>query len=291
VPMLTSHIALNQEEFLLLREYIQKECGIVVSDEKVYLIESRLARLVVETDSKSFKEFYLKAKSDVTKNLRNKIIDAMTTNETLWFRDAKPWTIIEEVVIPKFIDDLRSGRKQYIQVWSAACSTGQEPYSFSMLLLDALKRNPGVNRNQFRILGTDISPSALYMAISGRYNSIAMARGMIPRFKDMYFKDEGTVSQISDEIKQMVTYKQFNLMHDFIKLPVCDLVFLRNVAIYFSPEVKRELFGKIANVLDKDGFFFIGSTESLIGYSDDFEQSEYKKSVYYKPKKNRGSGL
>jgi chemotaxis protein methyltransferase CheR len=289
--MLTSHIALNQEEFLLLREYIQKECGIVVSDEKVYLIESRLARLVVETDSRSFKEFYLKAKSDVTKNLRNKIIDAMTTNETLWFRDAKPWTIVEEVVIPKFIDDLRSGRKQSIQVWSAACSTGQEPYSFAMLLLEALKRNPGVSRNQFRILGTDISPSALYMAISGRYNSIAMARGMIPRFKDQHFSDDGAVCQLNDEIRQMVTFKQFNLLHDFTKLPPCDMVFCRNVAIYFSQEVKRDLFAKIHQVTNNDGFFFIGSTESLIGYSDEYEQFEYKKSVYYKPKKTRGSGL
>ncbi len=283
--MLSSKIIINHEEFILLREYIQQECGIVVGDEKVYLIESRLARLVVETGCSSFKEFYIKAKSDITKKLRDKIIDAMTTNETLWFRDMKPWTIIKELIIPKFIDDLKNGRKQRITIWSAACSTGQEPYSLSMLIDEALKREPRISREQFYILGTDISPSALYMAISGRYNTIAMSRGMLPGYKEKYFTDNNGVSDIIPEIKKMVIYKQFNLQHDFSKIPTCDLIFCRNVAIYFSPDFKKELFKKIYNKLDKDGYFFIGSTESLIGYSDNYEQLEYQKGVYYKPKR------
>ncbi|MCB5250153.1 MAG: protein-glutamate O-methyltransferase CheR [Candidatus Cloacimonadales bacterium] len=283
--MLSSKIAINREEFVLLREYIQQECGIVVGDEKVYLIESRLARLVVETGSSSFKEFYLKAKSDITKKLRDKIVDAMTTNETLWFRDMKPWTIIKEILIPKFFDDLKSGRKQKITVWSAACSTGQEPYSLAMLLDEAMRKDPRINKNQFSILGTDISPSALYMAISGRYNTIAMSRGMLPGYKERYFIDQDGVSEIKPEIKEMVVYKQFNLQHDFAKIPSCDLIFCRNVAIYFSPEFKKELFKKIHAKLYSDGYFFIGSTESLIGYSTDYEQLEYQKGVYYKPKK------
>ncbi len=283
--MLSSKIAINHEEFILLREYIQQECGILVGDEKVYLIESRLARLVVETNCNSFKEFYLKAKGDITKKLRDKIIDAMTTNETLWFRDVKPWTIIKEVVIPKFLDDLRSGRKQKIQVWSSAASTGQEAYSFAMLLDEALTHEPRIRREQFSILGTDISPSALYMAISGRFNSIAMARGMLPGYKEKYFKDLNNAFELSDEIKKMVVFKQFNLQHEFTKIPTCDLVFCRNVAIYFSTEFKRDLFKKLYNKVDKDGYFLIGSTESLIGYSEDFEQHEYQKGVYYKPKK------
>lgn len=283
--MLSSKIAINHEEFILLREYIQQECGIVVGDEKVYLIESRLARLVVETGCSSFKEFYLKAKSDVTKKLRDKIVDAMTTNETLWFRDMKPWTIIKDVLIPKFFDDLKNGRKQKITIWSAACSTGQEPYSLAMLLDEAIRRDGRVNKSQFSILGTDISPSALYMAISGRYNTIAMSRGMLPGYKEKYFNDADGVSEIKPEIKQMVVYKQFNLQHDFTKIPNCDLIFCRNVAIYFSPEFKKELFKKIHSKLFVDGYFFIGSTESLIGYSTDYEQLEYQRGVYYKPKK------
>ena len=286
--MLTSKIAINQEEFVLLREYIQKECGIVVGDEKMYLVESRLARLVVETGSKSFKEFYLKAKSDFSKKIRNKIVDAMTTNETLWFRDIKPWYIIEDIIIPKLISDLKSGKKNKIVVWSAACSTGQEPYSFSMLLKEALKREPKLSPKQFLILATDISPSALYMGISGRYNSIAMSRGMQDKFKlfkQRYFKNKGSVYEISDELKKMVTFKKFNLQNPFTKIPKCDLIFCRNVAIYFSQQFKKKLFKKIHSKLNKDGFFLIGATESLIGYSNDFEQNQYKKGVYYKTKK------
>jgi len=286
--MLTSKIAINQEEFVLMREYIQKECGIVIGDEKMYLVESRLARLVVETESKSFKEFYLKAKSDISQKIRNKIVDAMTTNETLWFRDMKPWKIIEDIVIPKFISDLKSGKKSVINVWSAACSTGQEPYSFAMLLNEALVRERTISPSQFYILATDISPSALYMGISGRYNSIAMSRGMQEKyeiFRNKYFKDQGTVFEIDENIKKMVDFKKFNLQNPFAKIPDCDLIFCRNVAIYFSPEFKKEVFRKIYEKTNKEGFFFIGSTESLIGYSSDFEQVEYQKGVYYKPKK------
>jgi len=286
--MLTSKIAINQEEFILMREYIQKECGIVIGDEKMYLVESRLARLVVETDSKSFKEFYLKAKSDISQKIKNKIVDAMTTNETLWFRDIKPWKILEDIVIPKFISDLKSGRKTQINIWSSACSTGQEPYSFAILLKEALLRERSINPEQFKILGTDISPSALYMGISGRYNSIAMSRGMQDRFaifKDKYFRQQDTVFEIDENIKKMVVYKKFNLQMPFTNLPEFDLIFCRNVAIYFSAEFKKELFKKIYMKLNKDGFFFIGSTESLIGYSSDFEQIEYQRGVYYKPKK------
>ena len=283
--MLSSKIAINHEEFILLREYIQQECGIVVSDEKVYLIESRLARLVVELNCNSFKEFYLKAKGDITKKIRDKIVDAMTTNETLWFRDMKPWIILKEVIIPKFINDLKSGRKQKIIVWSAAASTGQEAYSFAMLVDEALQREPSIKPEQFTILGTDISPSALYMAISGRYNMIAMARGMLPGYKEKYFQDKDGAFELAERIKKMAVFKQFNLQHDFSRLPLCDLVFCRNVAIYFAPDFKKELFKKIYSRLDKDGYFFIGSTESLIGYSEDFEQLEYQKGVYYKPKK------
>lgn len=283
--MLTAKIAINKEEFILLRDYIHQECGIVVGDEKVYLIESRLAHLVVEAGCNSFKEFYLKARGDFSNKLRNKIIDAMTTNETLWFRDIKPWTIIKEIVIPHFISMLKKGQKTQISIWSAACSTGQEPYSFAMLLDEALQNEPSLRKSQFNILATDISPSALYMAISGRYNSVAMARGMLPGYQQKYFVTEGVVCQIKDEIKNMVQFKQFNLQENFSRLPDFDLVFCRNVAIYFSVDFKKELFRKIYGKTSAGGFFFIGSTESLINYSEDFEQYEYQRGIYYQPRK------
>ena len=284
--MSNSKLPLSREEFTLLRDYIHTECGIVIGDEKSYLIESHLTRLVMESGCDCFKDFYLKAKNDQTNKLRMKIVDAMTTNETLWFRDVRPWTVVREIVIPKFIDELRTGKRNHISVWSAASSTGQEVYSFCMLLDEALRREPVVKKAQFHILATDISPSALYMAISGRYNSIAMSRGMLEGYRERYFKEVDGVSEIIPEIKKMVVFKQFNLQNDFANIPHCDLIFCRNVAIYFSPEFKTILLKKMFHKLNADGYFFMGGTENLIGHSADFEQLEYQRSIYYKPKKN-----
>jgi len=283
--MLSSKIPLNNDEFLLLKEYIKQECGIVLGEEKAYLIESRLVRLIYETGCQSFREFYHMAKNDTTQQLKMKIIDAITTNETLWFRDLKPWMVMRDILIPKYIDELRSGKKQRIVIWSAATSTGQEAYSFAMLVDEALKKEPMVKKSQFEILATDISTSALYMAISGRYNSIVMSRGMLPGYTEKYFTEANSIYEISNEIKSMVSFKPFNLQNDFAHLPMCDLIFCRNVAIYFSAEFKKELFKKVHDQLFPDGHLFIGSTESLIGYSTDYEQLEYQKSIYYKPKR------
>lgn len=282
--MLSSKLALNNEEFNLLREYIQKECGVQVGDDNAYLIESRLARLVVDTDCKSFKEFYLKARSDVTGKLRSKVIDAMTSNETTWFRDEKPWDIISEVIIPSFISDLKTGRKQRITIWSAACSTGQEPYSFAMLLHQAIVKEQSILPKQFEILATDISPSALFMAISGRYNSASMSRGMRADFQDLYFEQCNHTYQIIDLIRRMVKFKQFNLLNSFDPLPDCDLCLCSNIVGLFSSDVKRKLFRKLHDKINDDGYLIMGLNEGLSGYSEDFEQLTYKNALYYRPK-------
>jgi chemotaxis protein methyltransferase CheR len=283
--MNTSKIPLGQDEFVLLKDYIHQECGIVVSEDKAYLIESRLVKLLYEEECTSFKEFYVKAKHDTTGKLKIKIIDAMTTNETLWFRDEKPWELVRDIIIPKFLDDLRNKRKDRIIIWSAGVSTGQEAYSFAMLLDEALKKEPQISPEQFYILATDISVSALFMAISGRYNNIVMSRGMLPGYKEKYFVSDNGVWEINPTIKNMVTFKQFNLQMPFEKIPVCDLIFCRNVSIYFSQNFKTELFKRIYDSLYSDGFFLIGASESLFGYSDDFEQMEFQKTLYYKPRK------
>ncbi|MCD4829260.1 MAG: protein-glutamate O-methyltransferase CheR [Candidatus Cloacimonetes bacterium] len=283
--MHSSKIVLNHDEFVCLREYIHKECGIPIGDDSASLIESRLARLVMETDCADFREFYKKAKHDESKKLRNKIIDAMTTHETLWFRDSKPWDIIRDVIIPQFIADLKSGRKQRIHVWSAAASTGQEPYSFAMLLHEALQKDLNASASQFHILGTDISPSALYMAYSGRYNNTDMLQGMKPGYKERCFEQSGQVYQLIDTIRQMVEFKKFDLMRDFAPINTCDLIFCRNVSMYFSSKHKSKLYRKLYEKLGKDGYLIIGSSESLMGYSEDFEQLSYKQTPYFRPKK------
>ncbi len=283
--MISSKIPLEPGDFVLLREYIQKEFGIVIGDEKATFIEGYLSNLVIECGCKTFREFYHKAKMDTTGNLRNKIIDAITIFETSWFRDNKPWGIVDELIVPRFISDIRSGRKSQIQVWSAGVSTGEEIYSFAMILLEALTRYPMINPSTFSILATDISPSALYRAISGRYSVQAMRKGMIPHFRERYFTEEDGISEISKDVRDMVTFSPFNLQLDFINIPSCDLIFLRNVAVYFPFESKKKLFDKMFHNLNDDGYLLIGESESLDGISTKFRKHEYKKSAYYVAKR------
>jgi len=279
-------MAITQKEFDLLRAYIKESCGIAVGDEKSYLIESRLAKLLVETGSKDFSEFYYKAKSEAVGNLRDKIVDAMTTNETLWFRDKSLWDAMREQILPGFLDDLAKKKTNKIRIWSAACSTGQEPYSLTMMIDDlvASRKWPGVKTEQFEIMATDISPSALFLAMSGRYNRLAMSRGMSDYFKSRYFKEMGNTAMLNEEIRKRVKFKKLNLQGSFLSLGRFDLVLLRNVAIYFSETFKRELFSKIAKTLNKDRLFILGASESLTGYSTDFNLQTYKKAMYYQLK-------
>ncbi|MFH1147049.1 MAG: protein-glutamate O-methyltransferase CheR [Pseudomonadota bacterium] len=279
-------IPITQEEFKLLRDYIADQSGIFVGDQKLYLIESRLTVLVIENGCRSFHEFYRKAANNPHNGLRDKIIDAITTNETLWFRDQTPWSILKEVIIPDFFNALSKRVKSKIRIWSAASSTGQEPYSIAMVLDEALRERPGrdIGPEHFEIFATDISPSALFLAMAGRYDQIAMSRGMNERFRDRYFTQRGRVWELDPVIRKRVTFKQMNLQTPFSPLGKFDLIMCRNVAIYFSDTFKRDLFSRMASTLDSRGYFFVGSAESLTGYSDDFELLEHKRGIYYRVK-------
>jgi len=274
---------IQQQEFELLRDFIEKNCGILVGDEKSYLIESRLTQLMIETGAKDFHEFYLCAKNYPDGSLRDKIVDAMTTNETSWFRDEKPWKALENAVLPTLFEDIKGGKKSRIRVWSAASSTGQEAYSL-VITLDRLIQSgrwPGVKPEHFEIIGTDISPSALFLANAGRYNRIEMARGMRDEIKNTYFEPKGAFFEMKEKYRKRVSFRKFNLQESFAPLGRFDLVFCRNVAIYFSDSFKKELFKKIATAMNPGGVFMLGSSESLMGYSEQFERRENSGAIYY----------
>jgi chemotaxis protein methyltransferase CheR len=280
-------LTLTNEEFNLLRELIQNECGIQLQDGKQYLVESRLANIVYENSCSSFTEFYQLAKSSLNKQLREKIVDAMTTNETLWFRDEAPYITLRDKIFPEIFRQLLEGRQENFRIWSAACSTGQEPYSIAMMIHEALRLNriPVAFSEKFEIIATDISNSALTIAKNGRYNSLAMSRGMLPELQERYFVQQSSVWQLNEEIKKMIHFQQFNLQSSFHTLGVFDIVFLRNVAIYFSDSFKVQLFQKIVKALKPEGLLFLGASESLLGYSDDFETREHGRCNYYQLKR------
>lgn len=280
------NLTVTKDEFRLLRDFVEKECGISLDEDKTYLIESRLAGMVIENGCQTFGEFYLKAKADTGSGLKDKIVDAMTTNETLWFRDDSPFIVLKERLFPEFISQIESKTKSQIRIWSAACSTGQEPYSIGITAHEFSNRTGAktLSSGGLSILATDISPSALHAAKNAKYNPIAMSRGMPSDLKERYFEQQGSTCVLKETIKNMVEFRQFNLQSDFSSLGKFDVVMLRNVAIYFSFDFKVALFKKIAQVLNPQGYLFLGASENLLGCSDDFKMIEHGRCIFYQLK-------
>ncbi|MCD6308598.1 MAG: protein-glutamate O-methyltransferase CheR [Candidatus Latescibacteria bacterium] len=261
-----------------MKQYIEEHCGIHLDDGKEYLIETRLSDLVIESGCSSFQEFHLKARSDVAGKLRDRIIDAMTTNETLWFRDETAWQYIREIAVPTLLDKAeKTGRAR---VWSAAASTGQESYSLLMLLDEqARARGKPALLDRIEIIATDISTSALFIAMSARYDSFSINRGLPADKKSRYFTQEGNVWVFDQELKKHVRFKKFNLQDSLASMGIFDLIMCRYVTIYFSEQFKRTVFSKIAKALQPGGVLLLGATESLRGYSDEFNISYHNRAL------------
>lgn len=272
---------ITDTEFQLLRGYIEEQCGIALGDEKAYLVETRLTKLMALSGCENFQEFYTLAKSGANAALKDKIIDAMTTNETLWFRDIHPYVALKEKMLPRFVEELKSGKRKKVRIWSAAASTGQEAYSIAITIAEYCKTTPGISPDQFEIMGTDISASALFLANAGRYHPLAMSRGLDTTLRDRYFNEDGNVWEIDDSIRKRVTFKKFNLQNSPTLLGKFDIIFLRYVAIYFSEDFKRNLYSGLAGSLSDPGYFVIGAVESLRGVSDDFKLNSYAGGHYY----------
>lgn len=268
-------------EFKQLRDYIEERCGIALGEEKAYLIETRLTKLMALNGCEDFGQFYRLIRASKDQSLHDKIIDAMTTNETLWFRDGHPFFILKEKLLPQFADELRSGKRGKVRIWSAASSTGQEAYSIAMTILDYCRTHPGLKPAQFEIVGTDISSSALFLAQNARYDAIAIKRGLPEELRDRFFKEDGRVWVVNDEVKSMAAFKKFNLQDSPASLGKFDIVFLRYVAIYFSLEFKQALISRIARSMNRPGGLIIGAVESLRGVSDEFEMKGHGGGYYY----------
>jgi chemotaxis protein methyltransferase CheR len=272
---------ITSQEFQLLRDYIEKISGIALSKDKVYLIETRLTPIMVETGCESYLEFYQLAVLDSTNRLRDKIIEAITTNETYWFRDAYPFAIIDEVLLLQLAAEIKNGKRSRIKIWCTACSTGQEPYSIAMTVLEFAHRNPGFNPGSVEILATDISPIMLFLATAGRYDRFAIARGLSDEMKNRYFTEAGSVWVITEEAKRLITYKKVNLTESFSHFGRQDIIFCRNILIYFSHERKKDILRRIAALLRPGGYLFLGASEPIIYYSQEYEMMRHAMGLYY----------
>ncbi len=273
---------IDLNEFQLMRDYIEKSCGIHITEEKMYLVETRLTTLMIENGCNSFTELYKKATSDMSHGLRDKIVDCMTTNETLWFRDTSPFSILDEIILKEFTEEIKAGKRTKIRIWCAACSTGQEPYSIAMVLLEYIRKNSVLKPHHIEIVGTDISPTVLYLAMAGRYDNLAISRGLDADFKSRYFEPDGKVWSIKSEVKNMVKFKKMNLQEDFSFMGKKDIVFCRNVLIYFSDEFKKDILQRFTKMLIPNGYLFLGASESIINYSSNYQMLRHTRGLYYK---------
>ncbi|MCH8074199.1 MAG: protein-glutamate O-methyltransferase CheR [SAR324 cluster bacterium] len=273
---------ITNQEFNLFRVYIEEVSGISLEEEKTYLIESRLKGLLDEFGCHNYGDLYRKAKENASPLLRNKIVDAITTNETLWFRDKGPYVVFEQMFLPEMVRQIAAGKSK-VRIWSAACSTGQEPYSLAMGISEFLlwHGNGVADHSHFEIFATDISSQALSVGELGAYDQLSMGRGLSDAYKMKYFKQTGRFSIIDSKIKKMVEFKEFNLLNDFGALGTFDAIFCRNVAIYFSHDVKVQLFEKLRNILRPGGIFIVGTSETLSYYSKGFKGMEFNNYPYY----------
>ncbi len=275
-------IKLQGEEGRVFSQYIYTLCGIYLDDSKGYLIESRLSALIQETGSANFSELYAKARSDASKTLARRIVDAITTGETSFFRDDSPFDLLQHKLIPDLIDRRKKaalpGAAITLRIWSAACSTGQEVYTIAMILKELLGNAPGYN---IRLMGTDISDQAVARASAGVFNQMEIDRGLAPGRLSRFFTQVPGGWKVRDELRGLVSFRKMNLMEDFRGLEQFDIIFCRNVAIYFTEADKQRLFQRIAGVMAPDGALVIGSTESLAGLCPQFEALRYVRSVFY----------
>ena len=273
----------NENEYSRISSYITEISGIVIPPEKYYLIETRLYKLMLDDGVESFDEFYEKIKSSGDSEIPQKIINAITINETLWFRDAVLWKCFEREVLPALVSKLIEKKKAKIRIWSAAASTGQEAYSIAMCIDNYLKRNniTQVDLSDFKILATDISSRVLDIAKIGRYDKISMTRGITDHYKAAYFQSNGSSWDISPEIKNAVDFKHFNLHDGYAGFGTFDIIFCRYVLIYFPDKLKANIIKKMNEVLNSGGTFFTGNYILYNLLRDTFNVKSYENLTYY----------
>jgi len=281
-----SQVIINESEFRLFRDYIAKNSGIVIPEEKTYLIETRLTKHMAQVGIDSFKRFYDYIISNDSPQMVQKIVNAITTNETKWFRDTEPWTVLETIVLPPLVDELSSGVRDRVRIWSAAASSGQEIYSTVMCVDNYLRSNNilNVKLSDFDFIATDISGDILEIAKKGRYDRISMTRGLSDFYKEKYFTQNGTAWDISDKIKNVVEFKPFNLQNSFMGFEKFDIIFCRYILIYFSDELKEEIIRKMSGLLNEGGIVFTGIYALLDVFSKYFDSNAYGNTTYYQKK-------
>ncbi len=263
------------EDFNFLSTLIKQRSGLVLTEDKSYLLESRLMPIARKRGLKGLEELAQTLRTHKEEALMQDVTEAMTTNESFFFRDIKPFDMFREQVLPELLKN-RADRKSF-RVWCAAASSGQEPYSLAITLLEAAQKLAGWRTE---IVGTDISREILEKAKSGLYSQFEVQRGLPIQLLLKYFEKKDDMWQASSALRTMVQFKELNLLGDLQKLGKFDVVFCRNVLIYFDQETKGRVLEEISRMMPPDGILFLGGAETVLGISDKFKPVPGLRGVY-----------
>ncbi|CCD87969.1 chemotaxis protein methyltransferase [Bradyrhizobium sp. ORS 285] len=261
-------------DYEFLRKLLKERSGLDLSADKQYLVESRLLPLARRANLPGIPELVQKMKSG-GEQLTTQVVEAMTTNETFFFRDKIPFDHLREGILPGLIQARASRRS--LRIWSAACSTGQEPYSIAMCLREF---GPALAGWRIEIVATDLSQEVLEKSKAGLYSQFEVQRGLPIQLLVKYFTQLGELWQLSADIRGMVQHRQLNLLHDFSHLGKFDVIFCRNVLIYFDQDTKAQIFERMAKLMEPDGTLLLGAAESVVGITDAFRPNQERRGLY-----------
>ena len=265
---------MRPEDFDFIAKVLKDRSGLVITPDKAYLLESRLTPVARKRGLKGLDDLMASLRT-AGEDLLREVTDAITTNESFFFRDMKPFDQFRTIVLPHLLQ-ARAARKSF-RIWSAACSSGQEAYSLAMILKEETSRLAGW---KIEIVGTDISQEVLEKAKAGLYSQFEVQRGLPIQLLVKYFKKNNEMWQIDPAIRAMVQYREYNLLHDLKPLGQFDVVFCRNVLIYFDQPTKTRVLDNVSRLMSDDGFLYLGGAETVLGISDKFRPIPDQRGIY-----------
>lgn len=268
-----------------VRTLVRERSAIVLDASKTYLIESRLGPVAKQHGMGTLEEFVRRLRAERFGPLQDLVVDAMTTNETTFFRDIGLWNGLEHDLLPQLIEQRRTQRT--LTIWSAACSSGQEPYTIAMLLLERFRSI--VDGWNVRIIATDLSSEMLGRAAAGRFTQLEVNRGLPAPLLVKYFRRDGAAWQLSDQVRQMVEFRTLNLAQPWPFVPEVDLLFMRNVLIYFDHPTKQEILARCRQVIRPGGHLVLGTAETTLGLDDRFDRVVTGPATTYRPRAMNGT--
>lgn len=251
----------THDDYQVFRNFLGQACGIVLGDNKQYLVANRMRRIMEEYQFTNLTALVNRINQHAVPGLKEKVVDAMTTNETFWFRDNAPFEALRDIILPRLI---LQEKRSSLRIWSAACSSGQEPYSISMLIEEFKLRNPGALMREPEIIATDISMSMLNSARQAEYDGLSVSRGLSDARRRQFFDElPNSCFQLKRSITQRVNFRQLNLQDTYAGLGRFDVIFCRNVLIYFAADLKIDILSRMRAGLNPASYLFLGASESL----------------------------